>query len=100
MPSDVQLSARARKIAIACRLDVSRVRIRVARGALHLQGTVSRMGEDAKNPEENSSYLEKLDDQLRALPGSRGVHYAFDNWRREPTGIWRFTGRKSKGARK
>ena len=100
MPSDVQLSARARKIAIACWLDISRVRIRVVRGALHLQGTVSRMGEDAKNPEGNASHLEKLDDQLRKLPGSRGVHYVFDNWRREPTGIWRFTGRKSKGSRK
>jgi len=100
MPSDVQLSARARKIAIACWLDVSRVRIRVIRGAVYLQGTVSRLGEDAKNPEGNASCLEKLHEQLRTLPGSRGVHYAFDNWRHEPTGIWCFTGRKPKGTRK
>jgi hypothetical protein len=100
VPDDVKINAKARKLVIANWLDISQIRIRVTRGVIHFQGTVSRLGEDPRNPESNEPFLCKLDEQIRLLPGFRGAHYAFDNWRREPTGIWRYTGKKPKGSRK
>jgi hypothetical protein len=97
MPEDVKLCVKARKAIIGCWLDISRVRVRVTRGVIHVQGTVARLGEDPRAPESNEPFLSKLDDQLRLLPGYRGIHYAFDNWRREPTGAWRYTGKKPRG---
>ncbi len=100
MPNDVKTNARVRKIVTGNWLDIAQVRCRVTRGVIHLQGHLSRHGEDPQSPESNEPFLRKLDEQLRLLPGFRGVHYAFDNWRREPTGLWRFIGRKIKGIRK
>ena len=97
---DVKLCSKARKTIISCRLDISLIRVRVTRGVIHLQGTVSRMGGDPKAPETVEPFLDKLDEQLRLLPGCRGFHYSFDNWRREPTGTWCYSGKRSKGGRK
>jgi hypothetical protein len=97
---DVKLNAKARKLVIANRLDIARIRVRVTRGVIHFQGRVHRLGEDPRAPESNEPFLEKLDEQVRQLQGFRGVHFAFDNWRREPTGTWRFTGKRAKGGRK
>jgi len=97
---DVKLNSQVRKVITACRIDLAMLRIRVTRGIVHLTGSIKRMGEDRRNPEENESSLERLDAQLRTLPGYRGITYTFDNWRREPTGTWRFTGKRLKGARK
>ena len=82
MPDDVKLCAKIRKTVISCWLDISRIRIRATRGVIHLQGTVIRMGGDPEDPEADIPFLEKVDDELRRLPGSRGVNFNFDNWRR------------------
>ena len=100
MAEDVKLNARVRKIVTSNWLDISQIRTRVTRGVIHFQGHVTRIGEDPKSPESNEPFLEKLDEQIRSLPGFRGAHFAFDNWRREPTGVWSFTGKKPKGGRK
>jgi len=85
---------------VACWLDISRVRVRVTRGVIHLQGSVTHLGENPKDPDSNAPFLEKLDEQLHTLPGSRGIHYAFDNWRRENNGGWSYTGKKIRGGKK
>ena len=100
MGDDVKLNSQVRKVITACRIDLAMLRIRVTRGIVHLSGNIKRMGEDRRGPEENESSLEKLDRQLRTLPGYRGITYTFDNWRREPTGSWRYTGKRAKGGRK
>lgn len=100
MSEDVKLCSKSRKLVVACGFDISRVRVRATRCVIHLQGTVARIGEDPNNPDSNIPFLEKLEDQLRRLPGQRGIHYAFDNWRREPSGYWRYTGRKIRGKKR
>ncbi|MCG3150424.1 MAG: hypothetical protein PCFJNLEI_03910 [Verrucomicrobiae bacterium] len=100
MSDDVKLCAKSRKVVAACWLDISRVRIRVTRGIIHLQGTVIRIGEDPRDPEANEPYLEKLDEQLHTLPGFRAIQYTFDNWRRETNGSWRYLGKKPRSAKK
>lgn len=100
MPDDVKLNSKVRKIVIANWLDVSQIRTRVTRGVVHFAGHVKRLGEDPKEPESNEPYLEKLDEEVRRLPGFRGANFTFDNWRREPTGCWSYTGKKPKGARR
>lgn len=100
MAEDVKLCAKTRKVVIGCWLDISRIRIRVTRGVIHLQGTVTRIGEDPKDPESNAPFLEKLNEQLHTLPGLRGVHYGFDNWRMEKAGVWTYTGKRIRGAKK
>jgi hypothetical protein len=100
MPDDVKLNAKVRKLVIANWLDISQIRTRVTRGVISFQGHVQRLGEDPRAPESNEPFLCKLDEQIRMLPGFRGAHYAFDNWRRAPTGAWLFTGRKPRSSRK
>jgi hypothetical protein len=51
------------------------------------------LSEDPKAPDSNIAFLETLDDQHRRLPGQHGIHYAFGNWRREPSDCWRDPGR-------
>jgi hypothetical protein len=97
---DVKLNAKVRKVIASCRLDLSLLRVRVTRGIVHLSGSVTRMGEDKGDPEANEASLERLDAQLRTLPGYRGINYTFENWRREPTGTWLYTGKRVKGSRK
>ena len=98
MPDDVKLNAKIRKLVVANWLDIAQICTRATRGVIHFHGHVFRLGEDPHEPESNEPFLRKLDEQIRLLPGFRGAHFAFDNWRREPTGSWRFTGRKLKGA--
>jgi hypothetical protein len=100
MSDDVKLCAKARKVVVGSGFDISRMRLRATRCVIHLQGTVLRVGEDPKNPDSNVPFLETLDDQLRRLPDLRGIHYVFDNWRREPSGCWRYTGRKVREKKK
>ena len=100
MADDVKLNAKVRKVIAACRVDLAMIRIRVTRGIVHLSGSVKRMGEGHNDPKENSAALEKLDALIRTLPGYRGINYTFDNWRREPTGAWQYTGASSKQKRK
>jgi hypothetical protein len=100
MPDDVKLNAKVRKLVIGNWLDISQIRTRVTRGVIHFQGQIRRPGEDPRNPESNEPFLSKLDEEIRRLPGFRGAHFDFDNWRREPTGHWRFTGKKPRGGRK
>jgi hypothetical protein len=99
VPDDVKFNSKARRLITANWLDISQIRVRTVRAVVHLQGHVQRIGEDPRNPEANEPFLFKLDEQLRSLPGFRGAHYTFDNWTLEPTGTWRFTGRKPKGGR-
>jgi len=61
---DTKLCAKTRKIVVSAGLDISRVRIRVTRGVIHLQGMVKRLGEDPKDPESNMPFLEKLNRKL------------------------------------
>jgi hypothetical protein len=98
--NDVKLCAKARKVVASCWLDLSRIRIRVTRGVIHLQGTVARLGEDPRDPEANAPFLTRLDDQLHLLPGYRGINYTFDNWRRETNGTWTFLGKTKPGKKK
>ena len=100
MSDDVKLCSKVRKAVVSGWLDISRVRVRVTRGVIHLQGSVVRIGEDPKDPESNEPFLVKLDEQLHTLPGTKGFNYSFDNWRREPNGSWRYTGKKPRGAKK
>jgi hypothetical protein len=99
MPDDVKLSSKTRKTITGCWLDISKIRIRVTRGVIHISGTVSRQNEDPRDPESTGPFLERLDEELRRLPNCRMIQYAFDNWRREPSGIWRFSGKKTRGGK-
>ena len=74
MSDDVKLCSKVRRVVISCALDISRVRVRVTRGIIHLQGSVTRIGEDPKSPESNAPFLEKLDEQLHTLPGFHDQH--------------------------
>lgn len=95
MADDVKLNAKVRKAIASCRFDLARVRIRVTRGIVHMSGSVIRMGEQQGDARSNEAYLEKLDSVLKSLPGYRGINYTFDNWRREPTGAWSYTGKQA-----
>jgi len=100
MSEDLRLTSKARRIIVACWLDVSRIRVRTTRGVIHLQGSIGRLGEDKDEPEENLPFLEKAEEQLSALKDASGVKYTFDNWRREPSGRWTYTGKKPRKEKK
>ncbi len=94
MSDDTKLNSAARKLIVGNRFDVSLIRVRVTRGVVHLQGHVQKVGEGAADLKQVEASLRHLDEDLRALPGFRGSAYLFDNWRRDPTGSWRFLGSK------
>jgi hypothetical protein len=98
--TDAQLNSRVRKLIVANWLDISLIRSRVARGVIHLQGHVQKLGEGAHERRQVEQSLRKLDDDLRALPGFRGAAYLFDNWARESTGAWRYLGREKEAGKK
>jgi hypothetical protein len=89
MPDDRQMSILVRKIITSNWLDVSQIRIRVIRGVINLQGHVEKVGGNPDEKEGTEAGMRKLDDELRALKGFRGIAYFFDNWIRDPSGGWR-----------
>lgn len=94
MPDDRQMLILVRKLITSNWIDVSLVRIRVIRGVINLQGHVEKVGGRPDEKEGTEAGMRKLDDELHALKGFRGIAYFFDNWIREPTGAWRCTTRK------
>jgi len=94
MADDRQMSIQVRKLITSNWLDVSQIRIRVIRGVITLQGHVEKIGANPGEKEGTEAGMRKLDEELRALKGFRGVAYLFDNWIREPTGAWRNISKK------
>ncbi|MCX7886227.1 MAG: hypothetical protein N3B01_03075 [Verrucomicrobiae bacterium] len=91
------MAVQVRKLITSNWLDVSQIRIRVIRGVITLQGHVEKLGAPSEEKEGTEAVMRKLDEELRALKGFRGVAYLLDNWIREPTGTWRYTGKKRQG---
>jgi hypothetical protein len=91
---DTDMAAKARKIITSNWIDVSQVRIRVTRCVINLQGHVQTVGGDPDSREGTEGGMRKMDEELRALRGFRGIAYFFDNWQREPTGGWRCLSKK------
>jgi hypothetical protein len=83
-----------RKIVTSNWLDVAQIRIRVTRNVVNFQGHVEKLNAQPKDKEGNEMDLRRIDDEIRALKGFRGVAYFFDNWQRDPVGAWRYTGKK------
>lgn len=99
MPDDHQMAIQVRKLITSNWLDVSQIRIRVIRGVITLQGHVEKLGGSPEEKEGTEAGMRKLDEELRALKGFRGVAYFLDNWIREPTGAWRYMGKKRESQR-
>lgn len=89
MSEDIKLCAKVRKVIISNWFDISAIRVRVTRGVIYLQGRVRRATDNKDDRDGSKETLRKLDEDLRALSGFRGVTYSFDNWVREMTGAWR-----------
>jgi len=92
---DTKLTAAARKIIIGNWFDISLVRVKAIRGVVHLQGHMAKTSGGSADLKQVEAALRKMDDGLRSLKGFRGVAYLFDNWIREATGGWRFTGSRA-----
>jgi hypothetical protein len=100
MADDVRLNMKVRKAIASCGFDLTRIRIRVTRGRIYMQGSIKRTGEDPEDPESNMPFLEKLDGLLRDLPGFKDVRYTFDNWKLTKGGAWQFSGKQPKKKKK
>jgi hypothetical protein len=61
---------------------------------VNLQGHIASVAGDPATAEGTEAVMRRLDDEIRGLKGFRGVSYLLDNWVREPTGGWRYAGRK------
>jgi len=94
MADDRQMTILVRKLITSNWLDVSQIRIRVIRSVINLQGHVEKVGGNPDEKEGTEAGMRKLDDELRALKGFRGIAYFLDNWIRNPTGAWRCTSKK------
>ena len=94
MSDDTIMTATARKVLTANWFDVSQVRIKCVRGVVNMQGHIEKMSGAQVTPLQIEASLRKMDDSLRALKGFRGAAYFLDNWTRDPTGAWRFSGTK------
>jgi hypothetical protein len=101
MIDDIKMTAMARKTVIKNRFDISRIRIRVTRGVIHVSGRFQRLTGSPSEREGDETSLRKLDEDLHGLSGMRGVHYQIENWMYEPSGSWQKMGPKmSKSAAK
>ena len=100
MADDIRLNMKLRKAITSCWFDISRMRTRVTRGRIYVQGNVKRTGEDPEDPDCNLPFLEKMDSLVRDLPGVKGVRYTFDNWKQNKAGSWLFTGKRPKPKKK
>ena len=94
MSDDTVMTASARKALTANWFDISLVRVKCVRGVVNLQGHIEKMSGEQATPQQIEASLRRMDDSLRALKGFRGAAYFLDNWSREPTGAWRFSGTK------
>lgn len=91
----------ARKIVVKNWLDISRLRIRTVRGVIHVQGRITKLTGSADEREGDESGMRKLDEDLHAISGVRGVSYNLENWICVSAGTWRKLGVKmSEAARK
>jgi hypothetical protein len=95
---DPKLNAATRKLVVSLWFDIALIRVRVTRGVIHLSGHIQKAGGGESDPRQTEASLRKLDEELRAQPGFRGVAFLFDNWNREPTGGWRYIGPKMHGS--
>jgi hypothetical protein len=79
--SDTQIAAGVRKVLVKNWVDVSRIRIRVARGVLILTGTIDKIygAGGAVDPK----WLNAIDADLAHMPGLRRIRYQFGNWTRD-----------------
>ena len=94
--TDHQMTVLVRKIVTSNWLDVTQIRIRVTRNVVNFQGHVEKLNAPPKDREGSEIDLRRIDDEIRSLKGFRGAAYFFDNWQRDPTGAWRYTGRKNR----
>jgi len=94
MPDDVKMTSLARKMIVRNWFDISRVRVRVTRSVILVSGRIYRLTGGPEEREGSEPTLRKLDDDLRGIPGMRGVAYQLDNWTRESSGAWRKLGQK------
>ena len=94
MADDVKITSMARKVIVKNWFDISRVRIRVTRSVIRVQGHFSKLTGSPDEREGDQAGLRKLDEDLLAISGVRGVAYQIDNWVHESSGSWRKLGSK------
>lgn len=90
MSQDTDMTSRVRKIVTGNWVDLSQVRIRVTRGVVNLQGHITSVA----GGEGSEAGMRRIDGEIRALKGFRGVSYLLDNWVHEANGGWRYLGKK------
>ncbi len=91
---DKSILNRARRVVTSNWFDLPRLRIRVTRGQIHLQGRFFKSVSAGDDQEGSESGLRKLDTELRGIAGCRGVTYEIENWIHEQSGGWRRRGKK------
>ena len=79
----------ARKIVVKNWIDISRLRIRTVRGVIQVQGRIAKLTGSADEREGDESGMRKLDEDLHAISGVRGVNYQLENWICVSAGTWR-----------
>ena len=94
MADDVKTTSMARKVIVKNWFDVSRLRVRVVRSVIRIQGYFFKLNGSVEDREGDQASLRKLDDDLRNIAGIRGIAYQIENWTRETSGSWRKLGRK------
>jgi hypothetical protein len=94
MADDVKITSMARKVIVKNWFDVSRVRVRVVRSVIRIQGYFFKLTGSPEEREGDQASLRKLDEDLRAIAGVRGIAYQVDNWIHESSGSWRKLGGK------
>jgi hypothetical protein len=92
MADDVKLMSMARKTIVKNWFDLSRIRVRVTRAVIHVQGRFYKLTGSPEEREGDQASLRKLDEDLHALSGARGVSYQIENWVHESSGTWRKIG--------
>jgi hypothetical protein len=92
MADDVKLTAMARKVIVKNWFDLSRIRIRVVRSVIHVQGRFYKLTGSPEEREGDQNSLRKLDEDFHSISGVRSVAYQIENWVHESSGSWRKIG--------
>ena len=80
--TDNDLAVLVRKALVKSWIDVSKVRIRVAKGVAILSGRIDKIY-GATDGEIDPKFLSVVDHELQTIKGLRRIRYQFENWTKD-----------------
>lgn len=83
MIADWEINSRIRAELIKRRIDMRRVEVMTTGGVVYIKGRLGFRLSSKTKQEDIPQILEKLEIDLRRMPGVKGIKILFSNWRKK-----------------